>query len=511
MEPRAETYTPQRFGASCYISVFHSQGVLREMPLYDVFICHAGEDKDSLVRPLARALREHRVEVWYDEFCLRPGDSLRRAIDKGLASSRLGVVVLSPSFFAKSWPQWELDGLVQRELAASDPVIIPVWHGVTHRDVLSYSPPLADKFAIPSGGDPRAVAQRLLEVIHPKGSTLLIARDLVIEFGGNPPVVTDDWWLDVVEANSANPVENTFQEAMGWGRWGFPLPERGDTPEQRGFRLGWAAMQMIWMRAARERKVSQITRPEVVLAFIEEQPGLRETCEEFLHYLACYAPQLVIPGLGGPFEHVYEEALAESTREQRRPMDWLALRRPDFDSLDAAANVACEFVQGFAISFGPECKAFSTIDYAAWFLSSASDWMPRRHHRFLLSGMKEWAMWPWSRSENDSSDYPFAPVPATGRLFEEIADVPENRETDYGMSQDAEADLKTRLEFAASILGLPETASELVTRFKREQFIEAWFEKRRAKMTRSPPLRRTEAGSEQTTCLDDASTDSADS
>ncbi len=191
-------------------------------------------------------------------------------------------------------------------------------------------------------------------------------------------------------------------------------------------------------------------------------------------------------------------------------MDWLALRRPDFDSLDASANVACEFVQGFGISFGPECKAFSTIDYAAWFLSSASDWMPRRHHQFLLSGMKEWAMWPWSRSENDGSDYPFAPALVTGRLFEEIADIPENRETDYRISQDAETDLNTRLEFAASILGLPETASELVTRFKQERFIEAWFEKRRARMTRSPPTRRTEAGTEATTRLHGASTDSVD-
>jgi hypothetical protein len=87
--------------------------------LFDVFICHASEDKDALVRPVAEKLREHHVEVWYDEFTLKPGDSLRRAIDKGLASSRLGVVVLSPSFFAKSWPHWELDGLVQRELAAN--------------------------------------------------------------------------------------------------------------------------------------------------------------------------------------------------------------------------------------------------------------------------------------------------------------------------------------------------------------------------------------------------------
>jgi hypothetical protein len=45
--------------------------------LYDVFICHAAEDKDDFVRPLAERLRENRLEVWYDEFSLRIGDSLR--------------------------------------------------------------------------------------------------------------------------------------------------------------------------------------------------------------------------------------------------------------------------------------------------------------------------------------------------------------------------------------------------------------------------------------------------
>lgn len=66
---------------------------------YDVFICRAGEDKDDVVRPLAHALRALDLEVWYDEFVLKLGDSLRRKIDKGLIACRFGVVVLSPSFF----------------------------------------------------------------------------------------------------------------------------------------------------------------------------------------------------------------------------------------------------------------------------------------------------------------------------------------------------------------------------------------------------------------------------
>src|ERR1051325_3140270 len=75
---------------------------------YDAFICHASEDKDDLVRPLAEGLMKLGHKIWYDEFQLRVGDSLRRSIDKGLARSRFGIVVLSPSFFAKNWPQYEL-------------------------------------------------------------------------------------------------------------------------------------------------------------------------------------------------------------------------------------------------------------------------------------------------------------------------------------------------------------------------------------------------------------------
>ena len=87
--------------------------------LYDVFVSHASEDKDSFVRPLAERLREAHIEVWYDEFSLKVGDSLRRSIDRGLTQARFGIVVLSPHFFAKQWSQWELDGLVAGRTAPS--------------------------------------------------------------------------------------------------------------------------------------------------------------------------------------------------------------------------------------------------------------------------------------------------------------------------------------------------------------------------------------------------------
>jgi hypothetical protein len=71
---------------------------------HDVFICHASEDKGDFVRPLADELQRQGLRVWYDEFTLKVGDSLRREIDRGLRDARYGVVVLSPAFFVKDWP-----------------------------------------------------------------------------------------------------------------------------------------------------------------------------------------------------------------------------------------------------------------------------------------------------------------------------------------------------------------------------------------------------------------------
>jgi len=117
---------------------------------FDVFISHAGEDKDDFVRPLARALEARRLRPWYDEFTLRPSDSLRRSIDHGLLTSQAGIVVLSPAFFAKRWTAYELDGLVQLDAGSPDQVaghgrgsrIIPVWHDVGAEEVTGYSQPL---------------------------------------------------------------------------------------------------------------------------------------------------------------------------------------------------------------------------------------------------------------------------------------------------------------------------------------------------------------------------------
>lgn len=135
---------------------------------YDVFISHASEDKDAIVRDLAHALTDEGLSVWYDEFELRIGSSLRRSIDHGLANSRFGVVVLSTAFFGRGWPNYELDGLVTREVTSGgQQLILPVWHNVTKDEVIRYSPSLADKLALRTSDSTVAeIASEIAAVIH---------------------------------------------------------------------------------------------------------------------------------------------------------------------------------------------------------------------------------------------------------------------------------------------------------------------------------------------------------
>lgn len=133
---------------------------------HDVFICHASEDKDAVVRDLAHALQARELDVWYDEFTLRIGDNLRRKIDAGLTSSRFGVVVLSPAFFEKEFPEYELDGLVTREMAGEQQIILPIWHNITREGVAAQSPSLANKVALRTADlSIDAIADQIADVI----------------------------------------------------------------------------------------------------------------------------------------------------------------------------------------------------------------------------------------------------------------------------------------------------------------------------------------------------------
>lgn len=115
---------------------------------YDVFISHAWEDKEDFVRPLAEALINENIKVWYDETSIKWGASIRQSIDNGLAHSRFGIVVISATFLEKYWTNYEVDGLFQKEALNGTSILLPIWHKVTKNEVLNKSSTLAGRNAL---------------------------------------------------------------------------------------------------------------------------------------------------------------------------------------------------------------------------------------------------------------------------------------------------------------------------------------------------------------------------
>jgi hypothetical protein len=164
---------------------------------HDVFISHASEDKEAFVDPLANALSKAGVKVWYDKFALAWGDTLRGTIDRGLASCRYGIVVLSPAFLKrKKWTEHELDGLFARE-QSGEKVVLPIWHNIKREDLIDYGPSFADRLAKNSAAD--SIDDIVRDLKHLLASTNQPNANEV-------PAVNKDWQEDV-EAYAASVIQ----------------------------------------------------------------------------------------------------------------------------------------------------------------------------------------------------------------------------------------------------------------------------------------------------------------
>lgn len=113
---------------------------------FDVFISHAPEDKETIVRPFADALAREGLEVWYDGLELKLGDSFRHKIDQGRAASRVGIVVLSKALIAKGSANDQWDGIVMRP-ATGEQLLLPILHNISKAEVMALSPSLARNVA----------------------------------------------------------------------------------------------------------------------------------------------------------------------------------------------------------------------------------------------------------------------------------------------------------------------------------------------------------------------------
>lgn len=115
----------------------------------EAFISHDSRDKKEVAEPIAVGLQKLMCPVWYDEFTLKVGDSLRASIEKGIKEAKKCIVILSPNFFTnEGWTKAEFDSIYTKEIIEKENVMLPVWHNVTKREVYDYSPRLADKYAV---------------------------------------------------------------------------------------------------------------------------------------------------------------------------------------------------------------------------------------------------------------------------------------------------------------------------------------------------------------------------
>lgn len=135
--------------------------------IWDVFISHASEDKDSIVRELAKVLEKLKLKVWYDEFSLTLGDSLSKSIDEGLLKSRFGVVIISKKFLEKKWTDYEYRSLLSKEENGKK-TILPIWHNITQQEVKEFSLYLSDKVALDTSIYPiNKIAIKITEIARP--------------------------------------------------------------------------------------------------------------------------------------------------------------------------------------------------------------------------------------------------------------------------------------------------------------------------------------------------------
>lgn len=439
-----------------------------------VFICHATEDKDAIARPLAEALLEQHIEVWFDEFSMKVGDSLREAIDRGLAKSDFGIVIVSPAFFAKRWPQRELNGFVAREMAGTRTLVLPVWHGADRDLILRHSPPLADVVAAQSSAGLSAVVTQLLRTIRPVESPLVIARERLDGLGVETPSIANDWWMDIVELKQSH-----FAYPDCSQRWIFPLPFSSETTSlQRGLNLASTALQLDWCYEAEDRGLCQLTHPDELHAFLREKPGMMETVRQSPGTLAMYAPQLTIPGFDDGLTDVFDGLLSpdrEDAYEMPGYGGWetidgerascgelIAWRHPTFGSL-TTRHLAYSFVNSHDGRYSR--RSHSTFDCLTWLLADQSQWMPSRIKEPLLEGIRARGLWLSDLDDMQS------PLPAG--IFK-------HGRKGFKVTRGIRTGTESLFAEALDRLGFIEPAAAIADRFFEMGFVDAWYAEQEA-------------------------------
>jgi hypothetical protein len=159
----AVSYTPTEVFALTPIR--NSVETLPKQPdLRDVFLCHVWDDRQGAAKELHDRLQSRGVRVWFSEKDVGLGVPLLRAIDKGLANSKVGIVLVTPALLARL----AAEGIADKELSAllARERLVPVVHGTTYESLREVSPLLASRSGLNTADDPMdSVAAKLAELI----------------------------------------------------------------------------------------------------------------------------------------------------------------------------------------------------------------------------------------------------------------------------------------------------------------------------------------------------------
>jgi len=134
-----------------------------------IFISHASEDKEAVAMPLAERLRQRGLDVWLDQWELTVGDSLRRSIEQTLARASFGIVIVSPAYMRKMWPNRELDGLFALE-TMDRKTILPVLHNIRHDELMREWPMFVDRLSYSTDRGLDVVADQITMAVHKASS-----------------------------------------------------------------------------------------------------------------------------------------------------------------------------------------------------------------------------------------------------------------------------------------------------------------------------------------------------
>jgi len=137
---------------------------VKQPDLRDIFLCHAWDDRKGPAQELHDLLEARGVRVWFSEKDIGLGDPFMRAIDKGLANSRVGIVLVTPAML-RSLPT---GGVADKELSAllQGERLVPIVHQTTYDDLREVSPLLASRNGLNTADDTLAgVAAKLADLV----------------------------------------------------------------------------------------------------------------------------------------------------------------------------------------------------------------------------------------------------------------------------------------------------------------------------------------------------------